>query len=86
MEYSFIKGGYVYNLMTQTRLFSRDVIWFFDQDTMILQSILYWEEQDSAHESLTKNWNLKIGVYVLVLQVYYVDRVHATKSYCPKSK
>jgi hypothetical protein len=52
---------------------------------LILRSILEWEEQDSAHESLTKIRKLKIGVYVLVLQVYYVYRVHTTKSYSPKS-
>jgi hypothetical protein len=54
-------------------------------DSIILQSILYWEEQDSAHESLTKNRKLEIGVYGLVLQVYSVDRVHTTRVPCPKS-
>ena len=48
-------------------------------DSTILRNILCWSKQDSAHESLSNNLKLEIGVYVVfVLQVLFgVDKLNA---------
>jgi hypothetical protein len=78
-----IDDGIEIRLDPQTANWNDSII---GNDSIILRSVLYWGEQDSAHESLTKNRKLEIGVYVsVVLQVYSVDRVHTTRVPCPKS-